>query len=96
MLAEYKDEDREQRSNMDTYLQEFAQYMWKDPNPSTPKCRTYIFKFTEQSNKLLERRLISKYTQFILFLQSFSNKTRYKLYKRYGIDVKDWSTTENV
>ena len=96
LLAEYKEEDGEQRRNTETYLQELAQYMRKDPNPSTPKCRTYIFEFTERSNKLLERRLISKHTQVILFLQGFSNKTGDKLCKRCGIDVEDWSTTENV
>ena len=82
LLVDYEKEDREQQRNTETYLQKLAPYMWQDPNSSTSNCCTYIFKFMEQSNKLFERRLISKHMHIILFLQDFSNKTGGKLYKR--------------
>ena len=48
LLVEYKEEDREQRRNTKIYLPTLAQYMRKDPNPSTLKCRIYLFEFTEE------------------------------------------------
>ena len=96
LLKEFKEDDEEQKSNIEEYLQCLGQELRKKKNPAASKCRAFIIEFIERAYQLVEKAMINQHIRVFLFLQAFSEKIGDKLCKRWKIDVEDPSTTVGV
>ena len=65
-------------------------------NASAGDYRTFALDFSEKSDYLVKKRVISEYRRVILFLQAFNNKISDKLCRKHNIDMEDPNTTDNV
>ena len=65
-------------------------------NGSAADYRTFALDFSEKSDYLVKKWVISKYKRVILFLQAFNNKIGDMLRRKHNIDMKDPDTTDNV
>ena len=51
LLEEFKEDDEEQKRNIEAYLHCLVQELRKDKNPSAGKCRAFIFKFNKRGDQ---------------------------------------------
>src|SRR5258706_15503090 len=65
-------------------------------NASVVDYRIFALDFSEKSDYLIRKRIISEYRRVILFLQAFNNKIGDRLCKKHNIDMEDPDTTDNV
>ena len=89
LLEEFKEDDEEQKSNTEAYLQCLVQELRKEKNPSASKCRAFIFEFTELADQLVKKAMINQHIRAFLFLPAFSDKIGDKFCKRCKIDIED-------
>ena len=82
LLEEFKEDDEEQKSNTEEYLQCLGQELRKEKNSSAGKCRAFIIEFIKRGYQLVEKAMINQHTRVWLFLQAFSDKIGDKLCKR--------------
>ena len=96
LFAEFKEEDQEQLKYTKVYLKKASQDIRSKKNTSAADYRTFALNFSEKSDYLVKKRVISEYRRVILFLKAFNNKIGDKLCRKHNIDMEDPNTTDNV
>ena len=59
LLEEFKNDDEEQKTNTESYLQCLVQDMQKEQNLTAGRFRAFIFEFAERADQLVDRVLIN-------------------------------------
>jgi len=81
LITEFKEDDMEQKKNMETYLQSLVQSMQMTKAPSVARYRAFIFEFAARSTLLVSNLILNEHTRVFIFLQAFSDKIDDKLCK---------------
>ena len=95
-MTEFKEEDDEPMRYIEVYLQKPAFDIRTKRNVSAADYRAFALDFSEKSNHLVRRGVISEYKRGFFFLQAFSDKVGDRLCKKNNIDMDEPETTLNV